>query len=284
MGKNFPVGRSQNAMKAIALAVSLLGTAGVAHAYKFETDGEWDVNLDTSLQYTLGVRAQGRDSNIGNHMGYAAGDYKFDKGDVVTNRAQGLFELQGVHKGNVGFRVSASAWNDFAYDSDVKTNPAFGGVTSYTGNKYSDYTNKYHIQGGELLDAFVFGSDKVNDTPVHLKAGRFTQQWGNAMFFGFSSISYSQHPTDFIKAFSQPGSEVKELFLPRTQLMGTAELTPELSVSAQYFLEYRENRFPQGGTYLGPSDILYNGPNSSGFMGGRLVQSIGQKITTVILV
>jgi Protein of unknown function (DUF1302) len=265
MGKRSPVGRSRNAMKAVALAVSLLGTAGVAHAHKFETDGEWDLNLDTSLQYTLGVRAQDQDPGIANHPFFQAGDAKFNKGDVVTNRAQGLFELQGVYKGNAGFRMSASAWNDMAYNADVKGNQA---LSPYVGGQYSDYTKKYTLQGGELLDAFVFGSDKINDTPVHLKAGRFTQQWGNAFFFGFSSISYSQHPTDFIKAFSQPGSEVKELFLPRTQLMGTAELTPELSVSAQYFLEYRENRFPQGGTFLGPFDILYNGTQTSGALAG----------------
>src|SRR5262249_51197106 len=111
---------------------------------------------------------------------------------------------------------------------------------------------------------------KLGDVPVYGKLGRLTQFWGNSFFFGFSNIAYSQHPVDYIKGFTQPGSEVKELFLPRTQVLATAELTPKFSISAQYFLEFRENRFPEGGTYLGAFDILYEGPQSGGALAGAL--------------
>ena len=257
-------------LTASALAVAALCLATSAQAYKFETGGDFELNLDTSLQYTLGVRAQERDDKIGNHPFFAEGDYKFDRGDLVTNRIQGIIELQGVYKTDLGFRLSGSAWKDFAYDDEVKTNPnpAFSTFLSYDGGKYSSTTKKYHLQGGELLDAFVFGNTSVGDTKLYGKLGRFTQYWGNAFLFGFSNIAYSQHPVDYIKGFSQPGSEVKELFLPRTQALLTAELSPELSVSGQYFFEFRPNRFPEGGTYLGPFDILYGGPNNGGALGG----------------
>lgn len=255
---------------ATGVATTVLCVALGAHAEKLQTGGDWDLNLDSSLQYTLGVRAQQRDDKIGNHPFFAEGDYKFDRGDLVTNRIQGIFELQGVYKGNGGFRLSASAWKDFAYNDEVKTNPnpAFSTFVSYPGGKYSGETKKYHIQGGELLDSFVFGNTSLGDTKLYGKFGRFTQYWGNAFLFGFSNIGYSQHPIDYIKGFSQPGSEVKELFLPRAQALVTAELSPELSVSGQYFLEYRRNRYPEGGTYLGPFDILYAGPTSGGALGG----------------
>ena len=257
-------------IKATVAAASMLGAASAVHAHKFETDGDWAINLDTSLQYTLGVRAQQRDDKIGNHPFFAEGDYKFDRGHLVTNRVQGILEFQGTYKGQAGFRFSGSAWKDFAYDDKVKTNPnpAFSTFLSYPDGHYSSTTKKFHLQGGELLDAFVFGNTKFGETPVYAKLGRFTQQWGNAFFFGFSNIAYSQHPTDFIKAFSQPGSEVKELFLPRAQVLATAEFSPELSLSGQYFFEFRENRFPEGGTYLGPFDILYAGPQSGGALAG----------------
>jgi len=262
--------RRGHALTATAVAVLGLCASHGAHAYKFQTDGDWDLNLDTSLQYTLGVRAQERNDNIGNHPFYAEGDYKFDKGDLVTNRVQAIFELQGSYKTNTGFRLSGSAWKDFAYNDEVKTNPAPGYNTflSYSTGKYTSTTKKYHIEGGELLDAFVFANTEVGDTKLYGKLGRFTQYWGNAFLFGFSNIAYSQHPIDYIKGFSQPGSEVKELFLPRAQAMLTAELSPELSVSGQYFFEFRPNRYPEGGTYLGPFDILYGGPDTSGALGG----------------
>ncbi|NDZ17744.1 hypothetical protein C7T35_31970 [Variovorax sp. WS11] len=253
-----------------AVAASLLCLTTGANAVKLDAGPDWAVNLDTSLQYTLGTRAQSRNNNIGNHPFFAEGDYKFDRGDLVTNRAQGIVEFQGVYKDNAGFRLSGSAWYDAAYNDEVRTNPApgYSSFLSYTGGKYSSTTKKYHLRGGELLDAFVFGNTSVGDTKLYGKLGRFTQHWGNAFLFGFSNIAYSQHPIDFIKGFSQPGSEVKELFLPRAQVLATAELSPELSVSGQYFLEFRPNRYPEGGTYLGPFDILYYGPNSGGALAG----------------
>jgi len=259
-------------IEAAAIAILVFFIAGTAQAYRFETGTDWDVNLDNSIQYTIGWRAQSMDQEIANHPFYAMGDYKFpDTGDVVTNRIQDIIELQGVYQNRMGFRVSGSLWKDFGYDDEVKTNPAdfipgipYSAFISYPSGIYSSNTSKYHVQGGELLDAFVFWNTSICDTPVYVKAGRVTQFWGNAFFFGFSNIAYSQHPVDFIKAFSQPGSEVKELFLPRTQLLIATDLSPELSIAAQYFFEFRPNRFPEGGTYLGPFDILYEGPQGSG--------------------
>lgn len=256
---------------ALVSVLSALVWAEAAHAYRFETGPDWAVNLDNSLQYTVGWRAQGMDSKLGNHLFYGQGNYKFeDKGDVVTNRIQNLMEFQAVYKGQYGFRTSASAWKDFAYDDDAEVNPnhpGYAAANAYPSGKYSSHTKKYHIQGVELLDAFVFGSTEISGKPVYAKLGRFTQYWGNAFFFGFSNIGYSQHPMDYIKGFSQPGSEVKELFLPRAQVLLTTELTPELSVSAQYFFEYRANRLPEGGTYLGAFDILWDGNPGGGFTG-----------------
>ncbi|WP_186300324.1 DUF1302 domain-containing protein [Denitromonas ohlonensis] len=256
----------------IAAPVSAMCVSATASAFTFDTSPEWRVNLDNSVQYTLGARMQSRDNRLGNHPFYAQGNYKFDNGDVVTNRIQDLVEFQAVYRDRMGFRVSGSLWNDFAYDDRVETNPnpAFSTFLSYPSGRYSSDTKKYHLQGGELLDAFVFNNTEIGGKPVYLKAGRLTQFWGNALFFGFSSISYSQSPVDYIKGFSQPGSEVKELFLPRAQILGTVELTPELSISGQYFFEWRPNRYPEGGTYLGPFDILYRGPTSGGALAGSL--------------
>ncbi|MDB5972812.1 MAG: hypothetical protein JWQ90_5262 [Hydrocarboniphaga sp.] len=256
--------------KLAAVAVVPLLGPGIAHAYKFNTGPDWTINLDTSVQYTIGMRMDGRNADIGNNPGNDEGDYKFDKGDLVTNRLQGILEFGSTYQDRMGFRASGTGWKDFAYDDDVKNNPndpAYAAGSTYPSGEYSGRTKKYHIAGGQLLDSFVWSNFKIGDTPAYIKVGRLSQQWGNGLFFGFAAISYSQQPTDFIKGFSQPGSEVKELFLPRTQVNATAELSPELSVSAQYFLEYASNRYPEGGTYLAPSDLLYEGPPSAGIGG-----------------
>jgi hypothetical protein len=258
--------------KAVVLSISACFSAGAAQAFKVDTSPEWDVNFDNSIQYTAGWRAQNMDPKIGNHLFMSQGDYKFPKkGDMVTNRVQDLIEFQGIYKQQAGFRVSASIWKDMAYNDDAKTNPnnpAFGALNAYPSGHYSDFTNRYFREGGELLDSFIFVNTVIGDTPVYAKAGRLTQYWGNAFFFGFSNIGYSQSPVDYIKGFSQPGSEVKELFLPRKQILLSAELTPELSVAGQYFFEHRPNRYPESGTYLGFSDILFDGNPGAGALAG----------------
>lgn len=258
--------------KAVAMiaVLSACGWAGVAQAYKFDTGPEWDVNLDNTVQYTMGWRAKDIDPRIGNHLFFDQGDYKFpDKGDMVTNRIQDLIEFQAIYKKDYGFRASASVWKDFAYNDEAKQNPAFVGIipNAYPSGHYSDYTKRYVLEGGEWLDTFVFANTRIADKPVYIKAGRLSQYWGNAFFFGFSNIAYSQQPIDYIKGFSQPGSEVKELFLPRKQILLSTELSPELSVTAQYFFEHRPNRYPESATYLGFFNILFEGPPVAGALG-----------------
>ncbi|QGZ31195.1 DUF1302 domain-containing protein [Stutzerimonas stutzeri] len=259
--------RVSPSLKLLTLALAGIGVLPYAQAMRLDTGADWDTSLNTTVQYTMGWRTQGRNSGIANNPSYDEGDYKFDKGDMVTNRVNALVELQGVYKRNTGYRISASAWKDFAYDDDVETNPAFANISSYRDDEYSSTTKKFHMRGAELIDAFVFHNTRVGDTSLYLKAGRFTEYWGNAFFFGFSNIGYSQHPIDYLKSFSAPGTEVKELFMPRAQVMATTELSPELSVTAQYFFEFRPNRFPEGGTYLGPFDFLYSGPNQAPSLG-----------------
>lgn len=259
--------RIGNAVISIAVcAIMLLGVTPFAHAYSFETGTDWGVNLDTTLQYTLGMRIDERDSKIANSPTNAQADLLFDRGDIVTNRLQALLELQANYQDRFGFRVSGSIWKDWALEEDdVTTNPAFpSSFNVYPDGHYSKYTQKYHIQGEELLDAFVFANFDVKDMPATVKLGRTSQMWGNAFFFGFSNIAYSQQPMDYIKGFTQPGSEVKELFLPRQQILASVAPSKELTVTGQYYFEFVGNRFPEGGTYMAPGDITFNGPEAGG--------------------
>jgi hypothetical protein len=71
---------------------------------------------------------------------------------------------------------------------------------------------------------------------------------------------------------------VKELFLPRSQVVLSADITPEVSVTGEYFFQYAPNLYPEAGTYLGFFDVLFNGPtgptNASilGFPAGNMGQ------------
>jgi hypothetical protein len=55
--------------------------------------------------------------------------------------------------------------------------------------------------------------------------------------------------------------EAKELFRPLNQISAQSQVTDTLSIAAQYLLEWESYRYPEGGTYLGPVDFAFNGPN-----------------------
>ena len=142
--------------------------------------------------------------------------------------------------------------------------PNGGRFTSYDNDNYSPYTERFYAgPSGEILDAFVFANFDAGNVPMGVKVGRHTVYWGESLLLGghLHSISYSQMPLDLQKGFSTPGSEAKELFRPLANLSMHAQLTKDLSVAAQYFWEWESARFPEGGTYLGPVDFLFNGPD-----------------------
>jgi len=253
-------------MRAAAAALTAALADGSALAFEFDT-GNPDVSIrwDNTVRYNLGVRVEGRDSKIGNSAVSDEGTYSFDRGDIVTSRFDLLSEFDFVYKRNYGFRVSGAAWWDPAYSDNSKSNPnpPLVNIPSYINHKYSSYINRYY-QGpsAELLDAFVFGKWNLGEVPTTLKVGRQSLYWGESLFLGgnLHSIAYAQNPLDLQKGFATPGVEAKELFRPLGQVSATAQLTETFSLGAQYFWEWQEFRYPEGGTYTGPVDFVFNGP------------------------
>lgn len=268
--------RSQGFKCKSASIASLAAVAGMlscswihdADAVEIPAGSDWDIRWDNTVTYNLGVRAQGINSSIGNNPTFAESDYKFSHaGDIVTNRVSDLSEFDAVYQNNYGFRISASIFKDMAYGNGVNTNPGsfapgvpYSSLSSYANNQYSSYTERYYQQGVQLLDAFAFGKFDIAGHNTTIKLGQLTEFWGNALFFGSQGIDYSQNASDGIKGSSQPGSQAKELALPRLQAVISTQVTPAFSLEAQYFLRSARNLLPEGGTYLGTAGFLFNGP------------------------
>lgn len=253
------------ALSSVAVLAAMSSSA--AQALSIDT-GNSDVQLrwDNTVRYNLGMRVESRDDKIANTAIADEGTYSFDNGDIVTNRVDVLSELDLVYKNNMGLRFSGAAWYDAAYDDESQGNPnaPLSGIPSYVGNQYSGYTKRYY-QGfsGELLDAFAFAKFKLGDVPVSAKAGRHGLFWGESLLLNgvVHSVGYAQVPLDLQKGIATPGVEAKELFRPLNNLSAQAQLTDTLSLAGQVFLEWDSFRYPEGGTYLGPVDFLFDGPD-----------------------
>jgi hypothetical protein len=250
------------------MAMAAIAVSSNASAMDIDSGNpDTTIRFDNSVRYNLGVRAQQRNPEAYNTTDYDESDSKFSRGRIVTNRVDLLSELDVVYKKRYGARVSGSAWYDHAYrNTTVEPNPAFtvpglGSLSSaYPNNEYTSYVKRWNRGvSGEILDAFVFGGFDVGTVPVDFKIGRHNVYWGESLFSFVHGVSTSQGPVDVRKAYTNPGVEAKELFLPLTQISGQALLSPRFSVAGQYLLDWKPSRIPDGGTYLGLADYFTAG-------------------------
>ncbi|MEJ5989893.1 DUF1302 domain-containing protein [Ramlibacter sp. PS3R-8] len=270
MTRSSQVPQANGALRSLsltAIAAGVLLACGAADAFEVDTGNpDLSVRWDNTVRLNYGQRVEERDARIGNSALADEGTYSFDKGDAVAKRIDLLSELDVVWKKRHGFRLSGAGWFDDAYGSSSRgnPNPPFNAIPSYENNQYSGYTKRfYHGPSGEILDAFAFTGFNAGEVPVQARAGRHTLYWGESLFLGshMHSIAYAQNPLDLQKGFATPGTEAKELFRPLNQLSAQAQLTEELSVAGQYLLQWEAARYPEGGTYLGPVDFAFNGPD-----------------------
>jgi len=276
--------RRAHSLAPIAAASLLALAAGAAQAFEIDTgNSDLSVRWDNTIRGNLATRIESRDSKIGNSAVADEGTYSFDKGDMVAKRADLLSEIDVIWQKRFGARVSGTAWYDGAYGNTSRSNPnaPLVNIPSYANHEYSDYTKRLYRGGsGEFLDAFVFGSFDAGDVPIKAKLGRHTVYWGESLLLGgnMHSVAYAQNPLDLQKGFATPGTEAKELFRPLNQLSMQAQVSDTLSIAAQYMFEWESFRYPEGGTYLGPVDFAFRGPDRQFLPGGLGFASNGGEV------
>ncbi|WP_275629468.1 DUF1302 domain-containing protein [Pseudomonas sp. 273] len=262
--------------KLLLTPVMMFCMAGPASAFNIDLGNpDYSLRWDNTVRYNLGFRVHDCDKNIcGNNAG--AGDvsaYQSDRkfanaGDVVTNRVDILSEVDFIYKQRHGARLSASGWYDQAYDGDIKGDRVLdasgvGEGAGRSGSGYSSYTNRWNNgPSGEILDAFAFTGFDLGNVPVDMKVGQHNIYWGESLFSISNGVSYQQGPVDIRKSITTPGTEAKELFKPISQVSMSAQLNQELTVAAQYYLDWKPMTLPDGGTYFGAADGVSLGGGS----------------------
>jgi hypothetical protein len=242
-----------------------LAATGSAAAGEIST-GNPDVVLrwDNTFRFYLAHRVEGQVASLIASPNFDDGDRNFDKG-IVSERIDVLSELDFVYQDRMGFRISGAGWYDAAYENLdnqhlVSSNHMLNGRAALG---LSDETRHYFRgPSAELLDAFAFAKFNVGEVPINVKAGRHTVFWGEAMLSPVHSLSYGQSALDLGKLFSVPGTEAKELFLPRQAVSLQVQATPELSFAGQYFFDWEQARIPEAGSFLGFNDYLLRGGES----------------------
>ena len=274
--------------RSLLASAILAASMPAAHAFEVDTGSEdWAVRFDNTVKYNYGVRTESADKRMLGTPNNNDGDYNFRKsGTNITNRVDLLSEFDVVYQNAMGFRVSAASWYDKAYDNTGSNSNPFvngnGAVSGMLGEHFqvggftgldgvgngsphlSNYAQRYYSgPSGEILDAFLFYSSEVGEESLFsIKAGQHNVFWGETILNPVHSVSYGQSGLDLAKLAASPGTEAKELFVPRNQISASFTLNPELTFGAQYFLKWDEARLPEAGTYYGTSDVLGEGAQS----------------------
>lgn len=274
MSKSSMEWRNGNSRRKALMAVAVAGIFGSiaqeASALQLDTGNpELKINWDNTFKYNAAVRLEDPSPALTtastnaatNARNYNDGDLNFKKG-LISNRASVLSEFDATY-GNVGARVTGSAWYDSVY-MDRNDNPGNGTAnqTSASFDHFSKGTRDIHGRRAELLDAFVFGKFDLDGRRGSIRAGRHGLVWGEALFFGANGIAGTMAPTDVGKLQSVPGTPFKEATIPVNQLSGNFQLSQDVSIGAFYQLEWRRNRLAGSGSFFSASDATGPGAES----------------------
>lgn len=271
------------------LAASILASMAIsnsAFAFKIETDNpDFDIRLDNTVRYNLGFRMQDpNDYLLTPSSAVGASEYEFRKKyGTVTNRVDLLSEFDFIYKQTSGFRVSGAAWYDERYNRRQLSGFPTSEVNFPGGVFPHEIARYYNGPSGEILDAFVFHKFNIGEVPVNVKVGQHTVYWGETLFSLADGVSSGQSYADLRKGLATPGVEAKETFKPLNQISFSAQLNPEYALMGQYFLDWKPDLFPLGGTYFSPVDFLtYHGqtivdPRPGSYTVWNGLQDNGQK-------
>ncbi|MDR3499074.1 MAG: DUF1302 domain-containing protein [Parvibaculum sp.] len=256
------------------LAAVTMSSPALAEEYNF---GELNLTLDNTASASASIRTSKQSCdhispyNGGCKMANGTswdvnsddGDINVQRGELISAPLKIISELGGKWQ-NYGFFVRAKAfWDPVAYDLG-KGSGNYGPVAAPNAQRRplqdafrGDDAYNRELRQMKLLDAFAYGDFNVfNDLPLNVRVGRQAINWGESLFIpgGISSFL----PLD-VAAFTKPGTELKEIFLPQNTLYGSLGLPANFTFEAMYIMEWDKSPLPPCGTFFSPSDALSDG-------------------------
>jgi len=260
----------KNSLKA---AIILALSAPVAQAADFYFGENEDIQLSINSQISVGSSWSMSDKDTDFYSptnsfegvsgtGFSAttddDSLNFGKHDAFSTIIKGINDIQ-LEKDGFGAFVRVKYW----YDIELKDGdrPHGNGPNGYVaGIPLSDdgFSDTAKFAGIQILDAYVYGSFDIADTPLDVRLGRQVVSWGESTFIqgGINSIN----PLD-VSALRRPGATLKEGLLPVGMLYANAGLTDDLSVEAFYQYEWDKTQIDGCGTFFAPADYVSEGCN-----------------------
>lgn len=250
----------RNPLSSTGLLLLSVLVATQARAVQFNLNDDWAAGIDTTLSYGANYRVEGQDKKLiakanGGKGSNASllnsddGNLNFKKGELFSEVVKVVSEMDLSYKDQYGVFLRGRAFYDFELNDDERRH-----------RELNDRAKDEVGKGVELLDAFVYGSWKVNERTLNARLGRQVINWGEGLFYQ-NGIA-ATNPVD-INALRAPGSEIKEAFLPTLMGYFSYELTDGVSVEAywQPNSSWEDSKVDPCGTYYSTLDVIGKGCN-----------------------
>jgi len=228
--------------------------APAAHAATWQL-GDYTISLQSTLDYTLGVRTAPVDNEAAG-LNNDDGDRNFRSG-IMENLFQTTEQLN-IQNGNYGFRASAQALINTVYlqnsqnDSPNTFNSYGIGSQSFPSGTIANDGRNFR-----MLAAFVYGAESFDGGQQRLswQIGRQTITWGEALF-STDGLAGLQAPIDLNYAESEPNPQLQALFLPTGAASFSYYFADGITVDAYWQFEYEPTVLPGVGSYFSFADLL----------------------------
>lgn len=246
----------------VACAIASMAPIHQVSAVNIDT-GNPDIRMsfNNTLRYSAAWRVEDQNEEVlsSYNPNLDDGDRNFEKG-LISNRLDLISELDFKYKRRYGFRLSGAAWYDDAYNGSTD-NDGSGLSNNLDGDfdEFPEDTERLHGRDAEILDAFAYGNFYIGDKSLSMKAGQYTQIYGESLFFGGNSIAAAQGPIDVVKLLSVPGATFQEILRPVEQIGANLIVNSTISIGAYYQFEWEESRLPGSGSYFSFADFVDEG-------------------------
>lgn len=244
-------------MKPLAMT-TLLAMAGPALAFTFQGESV-SGSFDSTISAGIGIRAEGPACNLvlkGSPSAGASGgcteaisglgdqgNLNYGRGDTFTNYLKGTHELLLKMPEDVKFMARVSWLKDFA--APHTTGYVSGGNPPGVGSLTDDAREDLHFKA-RMLDLWVSKEFTIGEQRARVRVGNQVISWGESLFIpgGINQVNALD-----IMRLSQPGTQLKEVFLPAPIVSVATGVVDGLNLEAYWQAKWNANYFPPTGSY-----------------------------------
>jgi len=262
-------------LHAVAAAACALAASN-ARAITFEFEGG-SGNFDSTVSVGTGIRAKDHSCGLitqgatgdGAPAGCLSptsalgdqGDLNYKKGDRFTTYLKGSHELLLKLPSDVTFLGRVNWVKDF---SSTQTSGYTSATTPPTASDgLADDARSDLKFKARLLDLWVSKSFAVGDQQARVRVGNQVISWGESLFLpgGINSTNAMD-----VMRLSQPGTQLKEVFLPAPIVSVASGLGNGLNVEAYVQTHWNANYLPPTGSYWSVANGLGKGHDTYGLV------------------